>query len=116
MCRGEKGRKRALHPGAAHSYGSQLGTRVHRRYQVPVLFNDSFGIWEDFMQHCDVVETHLMRASFCDHRGDFFARSGSLERHCKRPPSHSFARSLLYNHVHGDREVMHWEQVGSFPS
>jgi hypothetical protein len=29
------------------------------------------------------VETDLLKISFCDHRGDFFACSGSLERYCK---------------------------------
>jgi hypothetical protein len=55
VCRGEWpewGRERALHPNAARSYRSRLGTRKHRRYQGPVPFTDSFRIimiWEDFV-------------------------------------------------------------------
>ena len=35
---------------------------------------------------------------------DFFACSGSLERHCEQP-SHSSAWSLVCNRVHGDRAL-----------
>lgn len=68
------------------------------------------------MRYCDIMETHLLTISFCDQRGGFFACSGSesesLERRRKQP-SHSLARSLICNYMHGDREVAHWEQVGS---
>ena len=46
-----------------------------------------FGNWNDFKRHCDSMEAHPLKISFCDHCGDFFARRDSLERHCKnRPP------------------------------
>lgn len=47
----------------------------------------AFGNWEDFKRHCDLMEAHPLKISFCSFCGDFFARTDSLERHCKsRPP------------------------------
>ena len=47
----------------------------------------AFSNWEDFKRHCDLMEAHPLRISFCDYCGDFFARMDSLARHCKsRPP------------------------------
>jgi hypothetical protein len=46
-----------------------------------------FSKWEDFKRHCDLMEAHPRRISFCPDCGDFFARGDSLARHCKnRPP------------------------------
>jgi hypothetical protein len=43
--------------------------------------------WEAFKRHCDVMEAHPLKISFCRHCGDFFARSDALARHQKnRPP------------------------------
>lgn len=49
------------------------------------------------MRYCDIKETHLLKISFCDHRGDFFACSGSesLSRRRKQP-SHTSARPLFF--------------------
>jgi hypothetical protein len=43
--------------------------------------------WEDFKRHCDAVEAHPLKISFCEHCGDFFARGDSLERHYKKHPA-----------------------------
>jgi len=67
------------------------------------------------MRYCDIEDTHLPKVSFCNHRRDFLACSCSPERHGNQP-FHSLARSLVCNRVHGDREVAHCEQVGSFSS
>jgi hypothetical protein len=45
-----------------------------------------FKTWEDFKRHCNTMEVHPLRISFCDKCGDFFARSDSLKRHFKNPP------------------------------
>ena len=47
----------------------------------------AFSNWEDFKRHCDLMEAHPLRISFCGYCGDFFARADSLARHRKnRPP------------------------------
>ena len=92
-------------------------------YQIPVLLSDSFRIWEDFTRLCDIVETHLLEISFCDHRGDFFACSDSLEQHCKQESKQATVSFVglvpfsvtVYTAItkwHGGD----WEQVGSFSS
>jgi hypothetical protein len=43
--------------------------------------------WDDFKRHCDTMEAHPLKISFCNHCGDFFARKDSLERHYKKRPS-----------------------------
>jgi hypothetical protein len=48
--------------------------------------NTRFPKWEDFKRHCRVTEAHPLEISFCDHCGDFFARTDSLKRHRNRPP------------------------------
>ena len=45
-----------------------------------------FRTWERFKRHCDTAEAHPLTIAFCDHCGDFFARSDSLRRHRSRPP------------------------------
>ena len=51
------------------------------------LCHDSwFTKWEDFKRHCKVTEAHPLEISFCEHCGDFFARTDSLKRHRSRPP------------------------------
>jgi hypothetical protein len=51
------------------------------------LCHDSwFTKWEDFKRHCKVTEAHPLEISFCEHCGDFFARTDSLKRHRNRPP------------------------------
>ncbi|KAH9958722.1 hypothetical protein BC827DRAFT_547752 [Russula dissimulans] len=46
-----------------------------------------FSNWGLFTRHCDTMEAHPASFSFCDHCGDFFARSDSLERHYKSHPA-----------------------------
>ncbi len=47
----------------------------------------AFCNWEDFKRHCNLMEAHPLRISFCSYCGDFFARADSLARHCRsRPP------------------------------
>ena len=48
--------------------------------------NSEFSRWDDFKRHCRTTEAHPLEISFCEHCGDFFARSDSLKRHLKRPP------------------------------
>jgi hypothetical protein len=48
--------------------------------------NSEFTKWDDFKRHCKTTEAHPLEISFCDHCGDFFARSDSLKRHRSRPP------------------------------
>jgi hypothetical protein len=46
-----------------------------------------FRNWEYFKRHCDLMEAHPLKISFCEDCGDFFARSDSLVRHQdNRPP------------------------------
>ena len=45
-----------------------------------------FRTWERFKRHCDTAEAHPLTIAFCDHCGDFFARSDSLRRHRSKPP------------------------------
>jgi len=46
-----------------------------------------FRNWESFKRHCDLMEAHPLKISFCGDCGDFFARSDSLVRHQEnRPP------------------------------
>ena len=49
--------------------------------------NSVFSKWEDFKRHCRTAEAHPLEISFCEHCGDFFARSDSLRRHLKQPPA-----------------------------
>lgn len=90
---GEWGGERPLHPNAVRGYGSRLGTRGHRRDQVPV----------------------LLKILLCHHRGDFFAcaSSGSLERHLQ---SNRLIRWLRPLSVTVYTAIAYWEQVGSFSS
>ena len=46
-----------------------------------------FKTWEDFRRHCDTMEAHPLKISFCDDCGDFFSRKDSLRRHCRNPPA-----------------------------
>ena len=48
--------------------------------------NSGFRKWEDFQRHCRTTEAHPIDISFCEHCGDFFARTDSLKRHLDRPP------------------------------
>ena len=45
-----------------------------------------FGNWEDYRRHCDLMEAHPLKLTFCDFCGDFFARTDSLARHRKNRP------------------------------
>ena len=46
-----------------------------------------FNKWGGFKRHCDCTETHPLKIYFCEHCGDYFARSDSCQRHCEnRPP------------------------------
>jgi hypothetical protein len=49
--------------------------------------NSGFSKWDDFKRHCRTTEAHPLEISFCEHCGDFFARSDALKRHLKRPPA-----------------------------
>jgi hypothetical protein len=42
--------------------------------------------WLDYKRHCDTMEAHPLKISFCKSCGDFFARPDSLARHQKTPP------------------------------
>jgi hypothetical protein len=42
--------------------------------------------WEDYKRHCNTMEAHPLRISFCNRCGDFFARGDSLERHRASQP------------------------------
>jgi hypothetical protein len=47
----------------------------------------NFKKWEDYKRHCDTIEAHPLKISFCDFCGDFFARGDSLRRHrINQPP------------------------------
>jgi len=47
--------------------------------------------WEDFKRHCDTMEAHPLKISFCGKCGDFFARGDSLERHYRNRPKKCFS-------------------------
>jgi len=40
--------------------------------------NSGFSKWDDFKRHCRTTEAHSLEILFCEHYGDFFARSDSL--------------------------------------
>jgi hypothetical protein len=42
--------------------------------------------FDEFKRHCKTSEAHPLEINFCDHCGDYFARSDSLNRHHIRPP------------------------------
>jgi hypothetical protein len=47
----------------------------------------NFKKWEDYKRHCDTIEAHPLKISFCDFCGNFFARGDSLRRHqINQPP------------------------------
>jgi hypothetical protein len=50
--------------------------------------------WGDFKRHCDTMEAHPLKISFCKYCGDFFARSDALKRHQKRRPATCHGVSL----------------------
>jgi len=45
-----------------------------------------FSNWDIFRRHCNAVEAHPDKISFCKHCGDFFARRDSLIRHNNSRP------------------------------
>jgi hypothetical protein len=46
-----------------------------------------FKNWGDFKRHCNCTETHPLTIYFCDHCGDYFARSDSCQRHGENRPA-----------------------------
>ena len=44
------------------------------------------GSWEDFKRHCDFMDAHPLKISFCEDYRDFFAQPDSLKRHQNKPP------------------------------
>jgi hypothetical protein len=46
-----------------------------------------FKKWGEFKRHCDSMETHPLTIYFCEHCGDYFARSDSCQRHCENRPA-----------------------------
>jgi hypothetical protein len=42
--------------------------------------------WANFKRHCEFVESHPQKISFCEKCGDHFARCDALARHHKNPP------------------------------
>jgi hypothetical protein len=42
--------------------------------------------WANFKRHCESVESHPRKISFCEKCGDHFARRDALARHRKNPP------------------------------
>jgi hypothetical protein len=50
--------------------------------------------WGDFKRHCDTMEAHPLKISFCKYCGDFFARSDALKRHQQRRPATCHGVSL----------------------
>jgi len=71
-----------------------------------------FSNWENFKRHCDLMEAHPLKISFCEHCGDFFARPDSLKRHLepeKRPracrdvsPAEAEAKRTAIKQAHDD--------------
>jgi hypothetical protein len=46
-----------------------------------------FNKWGGFKRHCECTETHPLAIYFCEHCGDYFARSDSRQRHCENRPA-----------------------------
>jgi hypothetical protein len=42
--------------------------------------------WEDFKRHCNTMEAHPLKISFCVKCGNFFAHGDSLKRHLNNSP------------------------------
>jgi len=49
--------------------------------------NRGFRKWDDFQRHCKTTEAHPISITFCNHCGDFFARTDSLKRHVDQRPA-----------------------------
>ncbi|KAI0293342.1 hypothetical protein B0F90DRAFT_1822119 [Multifurca ochricompacta] len=62
-------------------------SRTVREFKCRLCPRAGFATWEEFKRHCDTMEAHPLRILFCDHCGDFFARSDSLRRHKKNRPA-----------------------------
>jgi hypothetical protein len=45
-----------------------------------------FKDWEEYRRHCNVMEAHPLKLSFCNFCGDFFARTDALARHREHRP------------------------------
>jgi hypothetical protein len=85
-----------------------------------------FSKWDNFRRHCKTTEAHPLEISFCEHCGDFFARSDSLRRHLKQPPAECLEvtpekaeeKRRETERVHGDfigrveRSLMTGEEIG----
>ena len=85
-----------------------------------------FSKWDNFRRHCKTTEAHPLEVSFCEHCGDFFARSDSLRRHLKQPPAECLEvtpekaeeKRRETERVHGDfigrveRSLMTGEEIG----
>ena len=52
--------------------------------------NAKFTKWRTFKRHCETMEAHLLTIYFCEHRGDYFARTDSCKRHCENRPPECF--------------------------
>jgi len=46
--------------------------------------------WDNLKRRCDFMEAHPLKISFCEHCGDFFARSDLLVRHQENRPLECF--------------------------
>ncbi|KAI0296511.1 hypothetical protein B0F90DRAFT_1034126 [Multifurca ochricompacta] len=62
-------------------------SRTIRELKCRLCPRAGFATWEEFKRHCDTMEAHPLHIQFCDHCGDFFARSDSLRRHKKNRPT-----------------------------
>jgi hypothetical protein len=60
--------------------------RVHeavREIKCRLCPDAKFKKWGEFKRHCDRMEMHPLTIYFCEHCGDYFARSDSCQRHCE---------------------------------
>ena len=65
----------------------ELARGVVQDIKCRICPNAPLKTWEDFKRHCDTMEVHPLKISFCDLCGDFFARKDALVRHRKHPPA-----------------------------
>ena len=78
--------------------------------------------FQEFKRHCRTSETHPLKIYFCNHCGNFFARSDSLKRHRDKPPagcrnvipSKATEKRRVTEEVHKDfvRRMRHALRVG----
>jgi hypothetical protein len=98
--------------GLLEATPDDLERKTVREIKCRLCPGTGIGDWEDYRRHCNSMEAHPLRLSFCESCGDFFARTDSLARHRKSPPAEccevtpdeAKAKQTVAEQVHRDFE------------